>query len=149
MQTQHVMTTEVITVRATTAVDAIARLLTTHGIGGVPVVDDRQRVLGIVSQRDLFLKEKGIPFSAVKIPTMFKQWVDPRQFDEIYERARHNTAADVMTDEVICVDAEEELEEVARLMVQGKLKRIPVLRAGRLVGIITRVDLIRGLANVE
>ena len=147
MKASDVMTTEIVTVHATTSVDEIARLLMRHAIGGVPVVDARRRVIGIVTERDLFLKEKGIPFSAVKIPTMFKQWVEPRQLDEIYELARQHTAADVMTAEVVCADPDDDVGHVAWLMVEGNLKHIPVTRGGRLVGMITRTDLIRPMAK--
>lgn len=146
MKAHQVMTENVITVRPDTPVDEIAHLLVTHRIGGVPVVDDEDRVVGIVSESDLFLKEKGIPFSAVKLPTLFKQWVDPHRLLEIYENAHRHTASDVMTKEVICVDADEEVTRVARIMAQRGLKRLPVLRDGKLVGIISRTDLIRVLA---
>jgi CBS domain-containing protein len=149
MKASDVMTTEVVTVHATTSVDEIARLLMRRAIGGVPVVDAHRRVIGIVTERDLFLKEKGIPFSAVKIPTMFKQWVDPRQLDEIYELARQHTAADVMTPEVVCADPDDDIGQVAWLMVEGNLKHIPVACDGRLVGMITRTDMIRPMARKE
>ncbi|HRC77454.1 MAG TPA: CBS domain-containing protein [Kouleothrix sp.] len=147
MKAFEIMNPNVVTVRADTSVETIAGLLIQHNIGGVPVVDQQRRVLGIVTERDLFVKDKGIPFSAVKIPTMFKRWVNPRQLDEIYEAARQHTAADVMTSDVICVNSNEDAEEVAWLMVQANLKRIPVLRDGRLIGIIARGDILRQLAR--
>jgi CBS domain-containing protein len=149
MKASDVMTTQVVAVHATTSVDEIARLLMRHAIGGVPVVDARRRVIGIVTERDLFLKKKGIPFSAVKIPTMFKQWVDPRQLDEIYELARQHTAADVMTADVVCADPDDNIRQVAWLMVEGNLKHIPVARDGQLLGIITRTDMIRPMTREE
>lgn len=147
MKAYRVMTKDVITVRPDTTVEEIAHLLSTHRISAVPVVDDDHRVIGIVSESDLFLKEKGIPFSAVKLPALFKQWVEPSRLAEIYEGARHHTAADVMTSQVVCVDANDDIGHVAWLMAQRNLKRVPVLRDGKLVGIITRADLIRLLAK--
>lgn len=149
MKAKDIMTGHVISVIPDTTVEAIARLLTEHRISGVPVVSSREdgRVVGIVSKSDLFLKEKGIPFSAVKLPELFKQWVDPAQLAEIYESARLHTAADVMTREVMCVEAEDDIGRVAWLMAQCNLKRVPVLHDGVLVGIITRADVIRLLAK--
>lgn len=147
MKAYQVMTENVVSVRPDTPVDEIAHLLVAHRVSGVPVVDDENRVVGIVSESDLFLKEKGIPFSAVKLPTLFKQWVDPSRLMEIYENAHRHTAADVMTKAVITVDANEDVVQVARIMAQRNLKRIPVLRDGKLVGIISRADLIRLLAT--
>ena len=146
MKAKDIMTRDVRTVRPNTTVEAIVRLLTEHRISGVPVVDEAGRVVGLVSERDLFLKEKGIPFSAVKLPALFKQWVDPTRLAGIYEGARRHTAAQVMTCEVVCVDAEDDIGHVAWLMAQRNLKRVPVLRGGVLVGIVTRADIIRMLA---
>ena len=149
MQAKDVMTRDVITVHPTTTVEAIAHLLTKHRISGVPVVDEVKRVVGIVTERDLFLKEKGIPFSAVKLPALFKQWVDPSQLAEIYRNARHYTAADVMTEPVICVDAESDIGYIAWLMSQRNLKRVPVVSGDVLVGIISRADMIKMLARED
>ena len=149
MKAQDIMTREVITVRADTTVDEIAHLLDEHHIGSVPVVDEEGHVVGIVSESDLFLKPKGIPFSAVKLPTLFKQWVDPTMLAEIYVKARHNTAADVMTREVICVEAQDDISHVVWLMAQRGLKHLPVLQDGKLVGIITRANVIRMLVRDE
>ena len=149
MKTQDIMNRDVISIRADTTVDEIARLLSEHRIGGLPVVDDDNRVIGIVSESDLFLKEKGMPFSAVKVPTLFQRWVDSERLIEIYESARHHTAADVMTTEVVCVDVEDTVGHAAMLMAQRNIKRVPVLQNGSLAGIITRADIIRLLARDE
>lgn len=147
MQAQDIMTREVITIHADTTVDEIARLLDRHHIGSVPVVDEERRVIGIVSESDLFLKPAGMPFSAVKLPTLFKQWVDPARLAEIYAEAHRHTAADIMTREVICVDVEDEIGHVAWLMAQRDLKHVPVLQEGKLAGMLTRADVIRMLAR--
>jgi CBS-domain-containing membrane protein len=149
MKARDIMTRDVIRIHVDTAVDEIARLLSDHRIGGLPVVDDEDRVIGIVSESDLFLKEKGMPFSAVKMPTLFKRWVDPDRLTEIYEGARHHTAADVMTTDVVCVDIDDTIGHAAWLMAQRNIKRVPVLQNGTLAGIITRADIIRLLAKDE
>lgn len=149
MKAKDLMTHEVITVRADATVDNIAQLLDDHHISGVPVVDEEGHAIGIVSESDLFLKPKGIPFSAVKLPMLFKQWVDPARLAEIYAEAHHHTAADVMTQEMVCVNADDEVGHVAWFMAQRNLKRVPVLQDGILVGMITRADMIRMLAQGE
>jgi CBS domain-containing protein len=149
MKARDIMTRDVISIRADTTVSEIARLLSEHRIGGLPVVDEENRVIGMVSESDLFLKEKGMPFSAVKVPTLFERWVDPDRLAEIYEGARHHTAADVMTTEVYCVDVEDTIGHAAWMMAQRNVKRVPVLQNGKLAGIITRADIIRLLARGE
>jgi CBS domain-containing protein len=144
---EDIMTREVITIREHTTIEEIARLLVENRIETVPVVDEENRVIGIVSESDLFLKEKGLPFSAVKVPMLFKRWVDPERLDEIYEEARHHTAADIMTRRAICVDVSATIGQAARLMAQHDINSIPILREGVLAGIITRGDIIRHLAR--
>jgi CBS domain-containing protein len=146
MKVKDIMTREVISVGRDTPVDEIARLLVEHKIGGVPVIDRDQRVVGIVNESDLFLKEKGIPFSAVKAPMLFKQWVEPGKLVEIYEEAHLHTAADVMTEPVICVEEEDTIPEVALLMARNEVKHVPVVRDGKIAGMVTRADIIRFLA---
>jgi CBS-domain-containing membrane protein len=143
------MTPDVITVRADTTVDEIAQLLTKHRINAVPVVDDEFHVIGMIGEDELFLKEKGIPFSLVKLPTLFKQWVDPRRLEEIYANSRYHTAAGVMNHGVLSVDTGDDIEQAATLMLKHKLTSLPVLREGKLEGIDSRADILRLLARSE
>ncbi len=149
MRARDAMVTDVIAVRAETPVDEIVRLLTTHRIGSVPVVDGEGRVVGIVGETDLFLQERSLPLTRVTLPQLFGQPVNPEsgQLDEAYARARGLTAGDVMTREVITVDAEDDLGQVAWLMAQQKLEHAPVLDGGRLAGSISRSDVLRVLAT--
>lgn len=149
MKVSDVMTPDVITVRADTAVDEIARLLTKHRINAAPVVDDEFHVIGMAGEDELFLKEKGISFSLVKLPTLFKQWVDPSRLEEIYANSRHNTAADVMNRGVISADAGDDIGQAATLMLKHKLTSLPALREGKLEGIVSRADILRLLTRSE
>lgn len=146
---KEAMSTNVITAAPDTSIREVARLLTEHHIRSVPVVDPDLKVVGIITESDLFLKEKGMPFSAVKLPALFERWVDPAQLSEIYENAVHHTAADVMTEDVICVTPEDTLEHTAWLMFRQDIKTMPVVENERLVGILARSDFIRILANQE
>ena len=149
MKVSDVMTPDVITVRADTTVDEIAQLLTKHRINAVPVVDDEFHVIGMVGEDELFLKEKGIPFSLVKLPALVKQWVDSRRLEEIYANSRHHTAADVMNHGVISVDAGNDIGQAAMLMLKHKLTSLPALREGKLEGIVSRAVILRLLARSE
>jgi CBS domain-containing protein len=137
------------TARADTNIQDIARLMTEQHIRSLPVVDKSQRVIGIITESDLFLKEKGMPFSAVKLPALFQKWVDPSHLAEIYEDASHHTAADVMTEDVISVAPDETVGHAALLLFKHDFKTLPVVEDGKLVGLISRVDFIRFLAGEE
>lgn len=147
MKVYEVMTTELITIHPDTTLKEIARLLTTHRIGCVPVVDDENRIVGVVSKNDLFLKEKGVPFSTLRLPALFNQWVDKGRLTEAYRKARNSKASDVMKAPAVCVDAWDDIEDVAEIMAQRKLASLPVTNHGKLAGMISRSDLIRLLTK--
>jgi CBS domain-containing protein len=147
MKAHEVMSTDIPTVRATATVEEIARLLHSQRVGAVPVVDEASRVIGIVTVSDLFLKGKRVPHTSDKHPALFGRWVKPEQLPELYEEALHLTAADVMTTDVTYVDVEDTLGHVARLMVKSGLKRLPVLRDGKLAGMMTRAGIVGRLVR--
>jgi CBS domain-containing protein len=149
MRAEQIMTTEVTTVHTDTTIEEIARLFTTRRISSVPVVDDNDRVMGVVTDEDLFTSEKGIPFSAVRVPVLFEKWARPERAAEIYANARQNTAQDVMSYEFVCVDVNASVGHITQVMVERNLHRVLVTRSDRLAGIITRLDLIRMLADSE
>lgn len=146
MKASEIMTREVIVVRPDTSVAEIARLLVDHRIGGIPVIDASGRLVGIVTEYDIFLKAKGVPFSAVKLPSLFREYVDPDDLAALYADAQRHTAADVMTQHVVCVAEDAEIGEVAWLMTRHHLARVLVTLGDQVTGIITRADIIRAFA---
>ncbi len=147
MRAEQIMTTDVTTVHTDTTIEEVTRLFTTRRIGSMPVVDDDDRVVGVVTDEELYTSEKGIPFSAVRVPVLFEKWARPERAAEIYANARQNTAKDVMSYEYVCVDANTSVGHITQLMVEQNLHRVLVTRNDRLAGIITRLDLIRMLAD--
>lgn len=149
MNVSEVMTYDVITVRPDTTVDQIAHHLTAHRINAVPVVNDEQQLLGVVSERELFLKEKGIPFSLVRAPALFREWVDLTRLDEVYAMSRHHTAQDVMNTSVPFVHPDDDIGHAAKVMLKYDIRSLPVLRDGVLEGVIARSDILGLLAKSE
>jgi CBS domain-containing protein len=145
------MTTEVVTVGPETSVQAVAKLLSERGISGVPVVDTADRLIGIVSEGDLLHRvETG---TERPIGRRRSWWLDTVASDEDlardYVKSHGRTAKDVMTHEVVSVTETTDLAEVAMLLETKRIKRVPVLRDGRLVGIVSRANLVRALAVAE
>ncbi len=145
MQARDVMTANVVTVAPDTPVADIARLLLEKRISGVPVVDAGGRLVGIVSEGDLVRRlgdEEGGGRS---------WWLGllatPEERAEAYVRAHGRRAADVMTRNVVTVSPDTPLAAVARLLEERHIKRVPVVENGRLVGIVSRADLLRALAT--
>lgn len=145
-ETSAITTRDVVTARPGDTVAAIARVLIEHGISAVPVCDPSGRLLGIVSEGDLMR-----PFGHKH--SLKRDWwlglladgmaLGPDFLD--YVREDQHPASDLMTKSVITVKETTSLAEVADLMTEHKVKRLPVLRNGKIVGIVSRADLVRAL----
>ncbi len=146
MKVSKYMTSKPVVVRPDTTLAEIAQLLRTHRIGCVLVVDDRGDLAGIVTETDLFVREKRIPFSAKRLPALVGEWVDPNHLEETYGALAGRTAADVMSSPVLTIDADATIGDAARRMLKHERKRLAVTSGGKLVGILTRHDLLRALS---
>jgi CBS domain-containing protein len=143
MQAQDVMTTKVVAVAPDTPVTEIAKLLLERQISAVPVVADDRQLVGIVSEGDL---THGLGQEGAKRSWWLDLLASPQTRAKEYLKSHGRLASDVMTREVISVAADTPLPEVARLLEARRIKRVPVLRDGALVGIVSRADLLRGFA---
>jgi CBS domain-containing protein len=148
MRAKDVMTSEVITVEPGTSVQALASLLAERGISGVPVVEGG-RVIGIVSEGDLLHRtETG---TERRTQPRRSRWFDAHVEDAArdYVKSHSRTVRDLMTREVIAVADTADLAEVAAVMETNRIKRVPVMRDGKLVGIISRANLVRALVAAK
>ncbi|CAM5298331.1 CBS domain-containing protein [Streptomyces viridifaciens] len=133
----ELMTSAVVHVRPDTGFKEIARLFAEHDITAVPVLDQEDRPLGLVSEADLLLNEaaREDPAGLLLTPDL-----PPRE----RARSRATTAVGLMTAPAVCARPEWTVVEAARLMQSERVKRLPVVdEAGRLVGIVSRSDLLR------
>jgi CBS domain-containing protein len=144
MQAKDIMTANVISVSEDTPVHEIVRLLLKYRISAVPVVDGAGQVVGIVSEGDL-LRPEG----ASRAETQRSWWLEAvfAGHTVTYEKAHGHTAGEVMTRNVISVEEDTPLNEIAGLLERHHIKRVPVLSHGRLAGIVSRANLLHGLAN--
>lgn len=145
MLAKDVMTTNVVTVGPETPVPEIAQLFLKHRISGTPVVGPDGRLLGIVSEGDLLRRaETGTERHRSWWLTLVG---GAEELAREYVKTHGRRAADVMTREVVTVAEDTPAAEIARLLEERRIKRVPVVREGRVVGIISRADLLRGLAS--
>lgn len=146
MRAMDIMTTEVLTVAPTTSVQEVAKLLSERGISGVPVVDSDNQVVGILSEGDLLHRAETGTERARERPRSW--WLESLASDlaRDYVKAHARTAQDVMTRDVVSVYETTPLADVATLLETKRIKRVPVLRAGKLVGIVSRANLVRAVA---
>jgi CBS domain-containing protein len=139
---------DVVTVSPNATVPEVAALLAKHDISAAPVCDAQGTLLGVVSEGDLMR-----PFGAAN--EMRRAWwlgmlaegtdLAPEFLD--YVRVDRRTAQDLMTREVVTATERTSLSEIADLMSKHRIKRVPILSAGRMVGIVSRADLVRALAG--
>ena len=143
MNAADIMTTSVIAVGPETGVREIAELLLAKRISAVPVVDGEYRVLGIVSEGDLMrrLENDSEERHSWWIEHFFSQSHDA----EHYIKAHGRTASDVMTRDVITVSVDMPLHEIAATLERNHIKRVPVTDNNKLVGIVSRANLLHGL----
>lgn len=143
MKAKDVMTTTVHTVGPDTPVAAIAQLLLDRRISGVPVVAENGKVLGVVSECDLMRRPES---GTVKRRAWWLTLVSSN--DEMardYIKTHGTNAGDVMSQPAITVEADADLADVAALLEKRRIKRVPVMKDGKLVGIVTRSNLLHGL----
>jgi CBS domain-containing protein len=135
---KDLMTTQVVTIGPATPFKEIVARLANQRVSAVPVVDDDGRVLGVVSEADLLLKEE-FPDPDADIPLF---WTKRRRLER--DKAAGATARDLMSVAVVSIAPEATVAEAARRMHTAKVKRLPVVGAGgRLVGILSRADLLK------
>lgn len=144
----NIMTRKVVTVRPTDTVAKVARLLSENAISAVPVCDAAGALLGMVSEGDLMR-----PFidSSLKRRarwlTLLADGTDlaPEFLD--YVRLDRHQVDELMTRPVITAGEGAHVTELAELLVQHRIKRLPIVRDGKLVGIVSRADVIRAIAQ--
>ena len=146
MKAQDIMTKMVITIGPDTPVRAIATLLTEKRISGVPVLGNDGAVLGMVSHGDLLHRwEIG---TEPKQKWWLKAFADPDALARAYTKTHGLEAKDVMNRHVVSVSENAEMADVAAILDRNGINRVPVMRDGKLVGLITRSDLVKALSRV-
>jgi CBS domain-containing protein len=147
MKARDVMTQQVVSVRPDTPIREVARCLADHGISAVPVIDGHGALIGMVSEGDLIEAESG------KRDQRREWWLEalaqgmglsPAFLESI--RITDRPVRSAMVSPVTTVDEEAPVEEIAQLLMTLRIKRVPVVRDGRVVGIVSRADLVRALA---
>lgn len=143
-----IMTRNVITARPDDTVSHVARLLSENNISAVPVCDASGTLLGMVSEGDLMR-----PFVTENVKrrtwwlALLADGTDLAPEFLEYVRLDRHSVADLMTKQIVSADAGTDLTELADLLVRHRIKRLPIVRDGKLIGIVSRADVIRAIAR--
>lgn len=150
MEARELMTTRVVSVSPNTPIGEIAKLLLAHKISAVPVVDAAGTVVGMVSEGDLLGRSEAERVARRDWWLTLLAEGEALNADFLASlRSSERAARDVMSAPVVRVTESVEASEIAALLAQYSIKRVPVVRNGKIVGIVSRADLLRALAGGE
>lgn len=149
-QVKDIMTADVITFVTSDSIYDCAKILRAHRISGAPVVDDAGKVIGILSEGDIMrlIESRDIninlilpsPLDVLELPVRMKLGLD--DLVKSIKTAASANVGDIMTKHVVAVSPEEDVPKAARIMADKNINRLPVMDDGKLIGIITRGDVI-------
>ncbi|HLZ01126.1 MAG TPA: CBS domain-containing protein [Bradyrhizobium sp.] len=146
MRAHQIMAKDVITVRPDTSIVEAARLMLEHHISGLPVLDERGKLIGIVSESD-FLRRSEIATQRRR-PRWLQFFIGPSREANEFIHQHGRKIGEVMTRDLVTVAEDTGLEELVSLMEKNDVKRLPVVRGERLVGIVTRANLLQAVASL-
>jgi CBS domain-containing protein len=145
MDVQDVMTRSVCVVAPEASLREVAALLVEHGISGLPVCNAEGAVVGVVSETDILYKERGAKEEGDGLLARFGRVSASRDA----AKATARTAGEAMTSPPITIMPYRPIAAAARLMLEHGVNRLPVVRNDRLVGIVTRADLVRAFDRTD
>ncbi|HET6515581.1 MAG TPA: CBS domain-containing protein [Thermodesulfovibrionales bacterium] len=147
LKAKDIMTREVVLVSPDTTVEELGRLFIEKGISGAPVADSEGRIAGIITENDLISKN-----SRFHIPTILRLFdafipLGTSRLEAEIKKMAATTVRDACTKEVVTISEETPIDEVATIMNDKKIHLLPVVKAGKVVGIIGKRDFIKGIAR--
>ncbi len=148
MKAKEIMTKEVVTVTREMTVEELARLFTRHDISGAPVVDNEGKLIGIVTENDLIKMEQRL-----HIPTVINIFDaviylgSSKKFEEDIKRMAASKVEDIYKKDVVTIDENATLEEIATIMCDKNIHHLPVIKKGKISGVIGKKDIMKAIAS--
>jgi CBS domain-containing protein len=146
---RQVMTPDPATVTPDATVEDVVKAMREHELPGLPVVDGDDRLVGIVTESDLVIADDEGDLHIPHYIELFGGvvFLEPlRGFESRLKKAAAATARDMMTSDPVTVEADDPVRKAARLIADSGHNRLPVVEGGKLVGVVTRVDVLGALA---
>lgn len=143
MKAKDIMKTGIVSVRDTETVEQAVKLMLENHISALPVLDNDARPVGLISEGDLMRRLRD---SGTQRRSWWLELISGQGDARDYVKARSHKVADVMTRDLVTVDEDTPVSEIAGTLETRRIKRVPVLRDGKVAGIVSRADLVRALA---
>ena len=149
---RDIMDADPVTVSPTDDVETVVRLMRRHELPGVPVVNDGGRCVGIVTEADLVISDEQGDLHLPHYIELFGGvvFLEPlRRFEERLRKAVGMNVQDIMTSEPTTIEPDAGVHEAGRVIAESGHNRLPVIEHGRLIGVVTRVDVLEALTREE
>jgi CBS domain-containing protein len=143
MKVSEIMTEPVLTITQDRSLEEVAHKMLDSKVGGLPVVDDEGKIVGMVTESDFSAKEHALPFSRNYAPQLFGEWMSKEGVEKAYKAARSIAVKEVMSSPAVTVTADDTVAEAVRRMLDHRVHRLPVVRDGVPVAMISRHDLLK------
>ena len=147
---KDIMTKEVITVTTDVTIEGLARIFTRHDISGAAVIDAEGKLIGIVTENDLIKMEQKL-----HIPTVINIFDaviylgSSKRFEEDIKRMAATKVEDIYRKDIVTITESSTIEEIATIMSEKNIHHLPVVKKGKLVGIVGKKDIVRAIAKIE
>ena len=147
---KDIMSTSVITVKMDTSIAEVAEIFHDNSIGGAPVVDDEGKLVGIITESDLIDQNKKLHIpTVVAIFDAVVYLESLRKFEEELRKMTGNKVKDLCSRDVVTVDVDTPVNEIASIMADSHFHTIPVLEGTRLVGVVGKDDIVKTMASTK
>ena len=148
MQAKDIMTTRVLTVSPEMGIPEVAQFLLKNKISGAPVMDENNKLVGIITEDDLIFQDKK-----VHIPTMVNilggviYLESLKHFEKEIEKVVGAKVADIMVKDVVTITEETSIQDIATIMIEKKIHLFPVLKDDSIVGVVGKADIVKSIAK--
>ncbi|MCI0469601.1 MAG: CBS domain-containing protein [Nitrospirae bacterium] len=148
LKAKDILTKDVITVKPSATIDELARIFIEKNISGAPVVDDNENLIGIVTENDLISQNKRFHIPTVmRLFDAFIPLESQSKIESEIKKMAAATAGDICTRDVITVNEESTMEDIATIMSEKKVHLMPVVDGKKIKGVIGKMDLIKAMAG--
>ena len=140
---KEIMKTDVYTVTDEANIGEVIRILVDNQINGVPIVDSKENVVGFISDGDIMKFVAKQNPRIIDMTSFITVWYDTESFEKKMDDLMDLNVMELATTKLVSVEADYDIDEAAKVLGDKKIKKVPVLEDGKLVGVITRSDILR------
>lgn len=148
LKAKDIMKRDVITVSPETTVEELGRLFIEKGISGAPVVDSGGKLVGVVTENDLISQNKRLHIPTIlRLFDAFIPLESTSTIEKEIKKMSASTVAEICTKDVVTIDEETSVQDIATVMTEKRIHLLPVLKEGKVIGIIGKHEVIKGMSG--